>query len=541
MAAAVLVAVALRAPYLTSRSIWFDEAASWQQAKVPLMELPGRLRFDTVLPPFFVMLKAWMAAFGESILSLRSFSLLFGALTVAGMYLLGIELYPLSRASGQVIASGSKRRARAEARGFALTLALLVAVSPFQINGAIEVRLYARVTAVAAFAGWALLRALRGESDCRRWILYGSLAGLSLWLHPFELFVVASQFAFLSGLAVVRYGRRMRRLAFALLSRSMAAGASAAVVFLPALAMLLAQHRRVHAGFWIGPLSIEQVARAATEFVLPVWPGSSFDPLSVLAVAALSLCVVAATVAYRGRGGDWLTAACALLPLALAACASLKTPVFIGRYFRFSHLYLLALVALAVWRATRALPRLRLLASTLLIAAGGCGALAFWSLKEIENRPGMRGAMARILALRKADEMLISDTQLHFLPATYYAPQGVPVKIAKSAVDSAWAQAFISREDTISDEVVALALKNGIWFISQSDIEHQRASFVLPSLHRALVIERFTLHYDHGAPDWPICVSHCRAPHDSAAPSQANSPTSKDKTAQKGTQNDVKP
>lgn len=58
----VALAAALRLPYFTTRSIWFDEAASWQQARWPAKELFHRLRFDTVLPPFFLLLKGWMAA-----------------------------------------------------------------------------------------------------------------------------------------------------------------------------------------------------------------------------------------------------------------------------------------------------------------------------------------------------------------------------------------------------------------------------------------------------------------------------------------------
>ena len=34
-----LVAVAFRLPYLTERSLWYDEASSWQTAKFPWAEL----------------------------------------------------------------------------------------------------------------------------------------------------------------------------------------------------------------------------------------------------------------------------------------------------------------------------------------------------------------------------------------------------------------------------------------------------------------------------------------------------------------------
>ena len=77
----------LRVPYLTTRSIWYDEASSWQTASFPLSGTLDSLRLNVHPPLYYWVLKAWMAAFGESVLALRGLSVLFGLLTVAGMYL----------------------------------------------------------------------------------------------------------------------------------------------------------------------------------------------------------------------------------------------------------------------------------------------------------------------------------------------------------------------------------------------------------------------------------------------------------------------
>src|SRR4051794_1732263 len=79
------VAVALRLPYLTRRSLWYDEASSWQTATFPFHEMMASVRLNVHMPLYYLLLKVWMAVFGESAAALRGFSVSFGALTVAVM------------------------------------------------------------------------------------------------------------------------------------------------------------------------------------------------------------------------------------------------------------------------------------------------------------------------------------------------------------------------------------------------------------------------------------------------------------------------
>ncbi|MGH7139253.1 MAG: glycosyltransferase family 39 protein, partial [Pirellulales bacterium] len=251
-------ALALRLPYVTGRSIWFDEAASWQTARLTVPQLLNALRVDTTLPPYYLMLKAWMVALGDSPLSLRLSSIVLGLLTVAGMYLFAVELYLAScgrRPAKKVAAALRDGKVRAPvgaghavsrgaraARRFAFLMAMAVALSPFQVNASIEARMYALGTAVTALSGWLLLRAARGGAEWRWWLGYGGLAGFALYIHPYELFSIGAQFVYLSGLIVSRWLNGEPRRARLLLRRVGASGVLAALVFLPAVRLLLVQH-----------------------------------------------------------------------------------------------------------------------------------------------------------------------------------------------------------------------------------------------------------------------------------------------------------
>ncbi|HVA49377.1 MAG TPA: glycosyltransferase family 39 protein [Pirellulales bacterium] len=511
---AVLLAAALRFPQFTTRSIWFDEAASWQQSSLPARELLHRLRFDTVLPPFFLLLKGWMAAFGESAASLRGFSVLFGLLAVAGMYLFAFELYLLSRAANE-----GRRTARGSmnAQWFALAVALMVATSPFQINAAIEVRMYAPGTAAVALSSWLLLRALRSGA-WRWWLAYGASAGVTQYLHPYLLFSVAGQFAALFGLIAARFWRGKRRRAQSLAGRAGAAGALAAAMFLPGLPMFLAEHRMVHKGFWIAPLDAQLLADTFAQFVQPVDP--PYGALRQVEAIGLTSVLLASVfvVAWRARRGDWMLIVSAAFPLAAAGLASLKTPIWEGRYFRFAHLFLLALIALAAWRLLARWPGVR--AGLLLLLVWGNTFLAFdfWRSRQIETCHGMRGAMERVLASIGPGELVVAESHLHFVPAKFYAGSQARVRLVGSMARGRWARQFIPADDFIDNDQLERSLETGVWFIGHGPLDRFESSFDVPALHRVKVTETFVERYDHGVPDWPIWVFHCFADRQAPSP-----------------------
>src|SRR3569623_44073 len=252
------VAIALRVPYLTQRSIWFDEAASWHQSNIAPADLLSRLQFDTILPPFFAMLKTWTALFGESAAALRLFPVAFGLLTVLGMYLFGRELYRLSYSSfaDRARAAGNCAGRR---RAFALMIALTVATSAFQVNASTEVRMYAPGTACSAFSTWLLLRGLR-VGRWRDWWAFALATALALYLHPYLLFSVAAQFVAVAAVVARRILRSQNDSAHELAKRSLAAGAITLIVFLPGLPVIMSQHRNVHERFWIAPFNLARAA-----------------------------------------------------------------------------------------------------------------------------------------------------------------------------------------------------------------------------------------------------------------------------------------
>ena len=55
--AIALVALALRLPNLTARSLWYDEASSWQTASFPTPGMMDSLRLNVHLPLYYLALE----------------------------------------------------------------------------------------------------------------------------------------------------------------------------------------------------------------------------------------------------------------------------------------------------------------------------------------------------------------------------------------------------------------------------------------------------------------------------------------------------
>ncbi len=111
-----------RALPILSQGLWRDEVDQWRFAYFSLDELLGNLtRPGWNGPLYSLLLRAWIAATGNTVYSMRYLSVLFGVLSISTAYVLGRLLI---------------------GRRHAVTVALLVAVSPYMVWYAQEIKMY---------------------------------------------------------------------------------------------------------------------------------------------------------------------------------------------------------------------------------------------------------------------------------------------------------------------------------------------------------------------------------------------------------------
>lgn len=171
----LLLAFTVRLYRLDFQSVWWDEGHSIAMASAPLLQISTLPGMDVHPPGFFAALHGWMALAGRSKFALRYFSLGFSLLTIALIMRFGRSL-------------GDD--------WVGWWAGLLMALSPFYVAYAQEVRMYAMVTFFATgsvFCLWRLLFTKRKTQNAiRNHYLVGYIlfTTASLYTHYFTGFLL---------------------------------------------------------------------------------------------------------------------------------------------------------------------------------------------------------------------------------------------------------------------------------------------------------------------------------------------------------------
>ncbi len=405
----------LRLYHLTDRSIWFDEAFSWRMIQYPLGEMLHRIALDNSPPLYFVLLKYWSACFGDSLLALRSLSVVMGVASILAMFLFVRAASTLGGRDDCGERADGSRGAEP-----ALFAAMLVAISALQIRWSWDVRPYALGGALAILSSWALFRALHAGRDSRRWwYAYAVLAVLFAYTHYFALLGIAAQAAFVLYVLLRAAGGSIRE-AFRAPSAHRAAMAFGLVglCWLPWLPFFLRQVSQVRAEFWIHPFQRWDLAHLVYQmFVEP----ENAILTRTASLWALDLCVLGWVVLlWRASQEAVYVAASALAPIGLSILFSrLGVHVFLLRYLLFAHLFFLAGLAILVYHRIPYSIERRLVAG--MVAAWGLFACyEFCEKADFANRPGARAAAEWIAREADPEEPVVVSSAFCYLPALYH-------------------------------------------------------------------------------------------------------------------------
>ena len=308
----LFIALIVRLLGITSRPIWYDEAfAIFFAEKGPAAMLKGTLAPDLsgaaadIHPlAYYTMLWGWMKVFGESLVSVRMLSILFGLGGVLVAYLLLRAMFNHPRLAGLG--------------------ALSVALSPFQVHYSQEIRMYSLLALALAGATFALWQGLN-TSQRRWWLLFALCAALAEYTQNLAAF-------YLVPLALtpvlMRRWDKVKLTAFA--------GAGALLLYLPWLLQLPAQLAKIQNAYWVERPTLRNVFTTLLSYLtnLPIderWTGLALALTLVVTIFAAYQTVLAVkrkrTGAWRGV---WL-AYLAFAPALLMFIVSQWKPVYVER------------------------------------------------------------------------------------------------------------------------------------------------------------------------------------------------------------------
>ncbi|MHA7777435.1 glycosyltransferase family 39 protein [Roseibium sp. M-1] len=377
----LIVAAALRLPWLDRTSIWYDEAVSWSQSQGSFDNLLGLVAADNYPPLHNILLWLTTPVIGDSETALRLPSAVLGVIAVWLCYFAGKQT--AGRSAG-------------------LLAAALLAVSPFHIWYSTEARMYALLaTTGLAF----LLSAMKVlERPKVNWAVALALSGaLFLYSHFYALLGFGAVGLACAVLVLIDTARAGHLRMSNALAACLAMGASA-LAFLPWLLILAGRARSVaEAGFWIAypdlPFLRTVAFSMAGSLVL-------FWLLAGLALVGVGMTVVAAcgdrTGTKTGREQLICIAYTAGPPLLAYLYSVLVQPILFDRYLIAAWPGLLLLASSAVCRLPLRIVPLLLFAVALILALPE---LRFTLQHKI--RPEWRSIAEAYEARREAGDRLV--------------------------------------------------------------------------------------------------------------------------------------
>jgi len=377
----------------TALALWHDEAFSALYIRYPWGEMMHRIGLDVHPPLYYWVLRVWSYGAGDSLLSLRLLSILFGVLTVWAGYMF------LRAAFGKKIA---------------LAGALLLALNPFQIQYALEARMYTLGTFLALWSSYFLVKALESENlHAKYWIGYTLTIAAALYTHYYLVFTIAAQGLFLL-IYCLRYRDGKKFIA------GMASYIGAAILYIAWVPTFLAQIARVQESYWIPPMTAWSVPGTLWKMIF----GGTGIRNSILAIATVVTLIILVRVIRRTTNVyKWFVILSVVIPVLAAVALSLRTDIYLDRYFVFASLFFTILVLLAINSLSR--PVLRWGLAVLLVASMTFAFFKNWQELGIHDKPGMTAASEVVNLNSSSGDKIIVGSSFIYFTFKYYNETGI--------------------------------------------------------------------------------------------------------------------
>ncbi len=479
------LAFALRIAGLTAQSLWRDEVDALIFATRPLAELLGMFRQPGQNGPlFFLALRPWLAAAGESEFALRFPSALAGALAVPILYAL-------------------VRRLAGDGKPAAVA-ALLMATAPYLIWYGQEVKMYAALTVLVPASLLLTLEVVR-RGGWWRWGLLYVVTSLCFYTHLLAALIVPVQALWLVILpARARPARRW-----------LAAGVYLAALLLPYLPLLTWQ-----APTWLSPTDqtghpfvplgdiLLVLASAFSRGVLPLEQSITLLPYLLAVTTGVILWPLEERARASGRTmAPWRVVTLLLIWLLLPPLAiygvSLGMPLFTDRYLIWAMPAFLALAGLGVialartWRPLG--PAVLCLIVTLNLLSAGAQ-----TMQPIKS--DFRAAARYVLTHRQGDDPLVYQIPHIRYTFSYYASgRNDPNDPLLLGTDGLYTNGGMSEAEVADRMARGTAGTRAVWLIaSEASMWDQRglterwlAAHGTPTLHadfERVSVTRYELH-----------------------------------------------
>jgi uncharacterized membrane protein len=438
---------------LTAMSLWHDESFSALLIKYDFNGMIERIKMDVHPPFYYILLRGWDLFFGNSLFSLRLFSVLFSILATISIYIFVEQAF--------------------KNRNLALFSALLFVLSCFQIQYAMEARMYSLGTFLVIISSYFLLKAIETKK-WNWWLFYAIATSLGIYTHYFVAFWIFAQGLYL---AYIIYQDAKFSVTAWLKNKNFQLGLSSyvlvAVSYIPWIKTLIEQNAQVQQDYWIPPINIWSVPNTLAKMT----GGGVVDPAKssyvlVFLMAMIFLAIFLFLKKNQARE-KWLITFSLIIPFVLTVALSIKRPIYVDRYFIFGFPFYSIILAGAILLINNKWTKFFLI----VIAILGFS-IAFpvrWNRIDIQKKPGMAGASAYLNKEFKPNEKIFVGSSFVYFTFKYYNQTDAnPLLYTTGYMPHYSGTALLSPEDIITDFNKEVKKDEKVWMINTTGFGNYR-------------------------------------------------------------------
>jgi uncharacterized membrane protein len=360
----------------------------------------ARIVTDVHPPLYYVLVRIWADAFGSTLMSLRSFSIVASLLAIVAAY--GMQYVSF------------------RSHGLALFTAALITLSGWHIGLIQEARMYALGVLLALLTTTSLIKAVYSGKKIW-WFIWALLTAAFAYTHYFAFFTILAHLLWIIG---YQWQHRQPHL----LPHAFLAGMVAVVLYVPWLPALASQIGQVQQSFWVPPLGGWSIPDTFFRMFFPTITILHDTPLAVIkaALPAGFMALIWITLPLnhvfhsdKKRSVVWLFILAGLMPFLCSSLLSLTgRSLYQDRFLGFAQIFLI--VCVATWISMVRPVKVRNALITLALVSFTLANIAYAKELNIAAKGGMREATAALIAKRAATEPIIVGSPFIYFPAYYY-------------------------------------------------------------------------------------------------------------------------
>jgi mannosyltransferase len=472
----IIIGISIRSFDLTARSLWFDEAFSWRLIQFSMSEMISRAIQDVHPPLYYIILKGWKIVFESSLLSIRSFSVTFAALSIAAGYLFTSYAFR-SRFTG-------------------IIAAILLTLSGWQIQYAWEARMYTLGIALLLFSSWLLLKAVRFSKQKHAsptiaillWISYAIVAAASIYTHYFIFLSLAAQALFvLFHIVRTTKGRLGEMVQLRTTWYAVMTAVIIVLLYSPWIPIFIQQNSQVQEAYWIPDIGGWSIPDTFYRMFVPTSHIPAHTGIGNIALAMLPIIATIGGIILLiiGRGkssiknqiqntssntndANWFVAILSAVPFILAISLSfVGASLYQDRFFIFAHTFII--IALATLLSRIKFKSLRIIAILLVVIGFIATYTSYWRELNLNQKGGSHAATRAVYQQRQPDEPVIATSPFIFFSVLHYAKEEFnsnnPHIYSETGELAHFAGGPILKQEDIVGPEVFNTEKNTIWIV----------------------------------------------------------------------------